>query len=141
MPEVGVLKYTHDPKAVMVCGAWQCVDTDLSVLTGFTNLRDLVLRRLFVESWEFAKQLPLKKLVLDVCEFPSLVQKWFPSLEELCVNLRDATDFVLLERLANLKTITFGGETRPSLEALRTLSTSFPDLNVVASRRRRWLAT
>jgi hypothetical protein len=137
MPEVRVLKYTHDPKQVMVLSKHvsMSVVTDLSVLASFTNLHFLALSRICVESWEFANQLSLKSLVLMSCKYPRLVRKCFPSLEELCVDLGvdlgHATNFVLLERLDNLKTITFGGKTQPSPETLRYLSTSFPEVRVV----------
>jgi hypothetical protein len=137
LPEVSVLKNTHDPKQVMVLSKYvsMCVVTDLSVLASFTNLHYLALSRICVESWEFASQLSLKSLVLESCKYPRLVRKCFPSLEELCValghDLGHATNFVLLERLDNLKTITFGGKTQPSPETLRYLSTSFPEVRVV----------
>jgi hypothetical protein len=133
VPELRVLKYARDPKKFEVIHSQfpKRLRVDLSVLASFTNLIDLTLIGICVESWEFAKHLPLKLLKLDSCDFPSLVAKCFPSLEEVRVYLHDATNFVLLERPVNLKTITFLGETRPSLDTLRSLSTSFPDLNVV----------
>jgi hypothetical protein len=132
MPELRVLRYTHDPKRVeIVREEFPNTPMDLSVLASFTNLRELVLSGVCVESWEFAKHLPLKRLELDVCKFPSLERKCFESLEELDVYLHDATNFVLLERPDNLKAIKFLRETAPSFETLRSLSTSFPDLHLV----------
>ena len=133
MQELPVLKYTHDPNKVYIYSRNfpKCVLTNLSVLASFSNLHELALRGILVESWEFAKHLRLKLLALDACEFPSLVSKCFASLEELNVYLHDTTNFVLAEQLDNLKTIKFLGETKPSLETLRSLSTSFPNLHVL----------
>jgi hypothetical protein len=135
VPELRVLKYTRDPKKFQVIHSQfpKRLRVDLSVLANFTNLIDLALIGICVESWEFAKHLPLKLLKLDSCDFPSLVAKCFPRLEEVRVYLHDATNFVLLERPVNLKTITFLGETRPSRDTLRSLSTSFPDLHVLVT--------
>jgi hypothetical protein len=131
--ELRVLKHTHDPKQVdVVHRGYPCLGVvDLSALASFTNLTSLAIRGFIVLSWEFAKHLPLKRLELDVCEFPSLERKYFESLEELIVWLNNQTNFELLERPVNLKTITFLGNTAPSSDTLRSLSTIFPDLHVV----------
>ena len=148
MPELRVLKYTHDPKHVeIVCEEYpNTCRMDLSVLASFANLRELALIGISVESWEFPQHLSLKRLELDFCDFPRLEHKCFKSLEELDVYLDDAktfvllerpgnlktiNNFVLLERPGNLKTIKFLGEIAPSFETLSSLSTSFPDLHLV----------
>ena len=132
VPYLRVLQYTHDPKQFEVINKWfpsrDCAD--LSVLASFTNLRELALRGICVESWEFAKHLPLKRLTLHGCDFPSLEHRCFSSLEELHVYLDDLDKFVLHERLGNLKSIKFFGQAKPSRETLRLLSTSFPDIHI-----------
>ena len=119
IPQLRVLKYTHDPKIVSVESPPLYLtdnDTfDLDVLSSFSNLTDLMVTRGVVPSWDFAKLLPIKRCTLQfVRSFPVLTSICFPNLEELdvwCTADQAMTGFEL--QLPKLKVLRFLGNDVP----------------------------
>ena len=122
LPQLRVLKYTHDPKIVCVkAPPLHLTDNDtidLDVLSNFPNLTDLMVTRGVVPSWDFAKLLPIKRCTLQfVRSFPVLTSTCFPNLEELdvfCTADQARTGFEL--QLPKLKVLRFLGNYVPLAE-------------------------
>jgi hypothetical protein len=117
MNELQVLKYTHDPCSVcIVPSGYPCIGGSLNVLSKFTNLNMVTLRHARIDSWAWAKNLPLKVLKLDTCNVvAAMTSQCFPHLERLCVRLSDNNDeaCLVVDEFPKLTSITFFGSRHP----------------------------
>ena len=87
VPEIQVLKYTHNPRQLLVWSESHGVQLDCSPLSRLTSLERLDFHQVNVKDWEFARHLPLKHLELGIQAFNNINFECLPLLEELLVKI------------------------------------------------------
>ena len=103
VPEIRVLKYTHNPKHLFVWSSGHGVQVDCSPLSCLTSLERLGFCGVKVKDWQFARHLPLKHLDLGLEAFNCMDFGCVPYLEELLLQV-PYSKIVLLRMPARLPT-------------------------------------
>ena len=103
VPEIRVLKYTHNPKHLLVWTESHGVQLDCSPLSCLTSLERLDFGNVNVKDWQFAQHLPLKHLDLGLEAFNCMDFGCVPYLEELLLQV-PYSKIVLLRMPARLPT-------------------------------------
>ena len=128
VPEIRVLKYTHNPKHLLVWTESHGVQLDCSPLSCLTSLERLDFGNVNVKDWQFAQHLPLKGVDLWIEAFNNINFECLPLLEELSVkmpfNIR--IDLQMPARLpTTLKAVYFPWAKPPNLPTWRDLEAAF----------------
>jgi hypothetical protein len=134
VPEIQVLKYTHNPRHLLVVSENTAMKTlDCAPLCKLANLERLELGGVNVKDWEFARHLPLKYLELGIEVFNNINFEYLPLLEELVVKIPCGTriDLRMPARLpTTLKAVNFPWARPSNLSTLEELQVAFSGIVV-----------